>query len=100
MLFASCLLVKSSKLLILLCWHHWSSHYDICENLSPNPNVPIYSVVVSSGPVQPWLGATTTTKLISAVFNLRHGVVEGCEGAAHHRDVHHVPEITHVSSGV
>ena len=33
-------------------------------------------------------------------FNLRHCVVERCEGAGHHRDVHDVPEISHVSSGV
>ena len=35
-----------------------------------------------------------------AGVNLRHGVVERCEGAGHHRDVHDVPEITHISSGV
>ena len=33
-------------------------------------------------------------------MNLRHGVVERGEGAGHHRDVHDVPEITHISSGV
>ena len=35
-----------------------------------------------------------------AGVNLRHGVVERGEGAGHHRDVHDVPEITHISSGV
>ena len=42
----------------------------------------------------------TTTKLDQDCFNLRHGVVERGEGARHHRDVHDVPEITHISSGV
>ena len=34
------------------------------------------------------------------ICNLRHGVIERGEGARHHGDVHHVPEVPHVGSGV
>ena len=34
------------------------------------------------------------------ICNLRHGVIERGEGAWHHGDVHHVPEVPHVGPGV
>ena len=83
--------VKSCNLLMCSVWQDWPSHHNIWR-ISPNPNVPSH-VSVSSG-----LRTRQAAQLDN--FNLRHGVVEGGEGARHHRDVHDVPEITHISSWV
>ena len=37
---------------------------------------------------------------VGELVNLRHGVVEGGEGTADNRDVHHIPKIPHKGPGM